>query len=1299
MKKDDIKFQVLDWSYYHDENDEGQKEYKIRLFGRTSDNKTIYTKTNKFAPHFFAKVDKSWRQSQVKMLIDEAKKRVWPPENKEGLLGDPVPVEKYDFKGFSNFTKYNFLKLTFISYDAMRSYATVLKKGVFCPMISKKKIKLALYESNIEPFLRCMHMKDLDAVGWIKIDGDKYEHLDKSVTCCDINIETDWTNLTKVDDRSIQKFVIASFDIECMSIDGSFPQATRDGDKIIQIGTTFSRFGEEECFFQHIITLGSCDPIDGVTVEECPDEKSLLLAWTKLIRKMNPDIITGYNIFGFDFEYMMDRSQKLGIYHKFSQLSRVSNEQSKWERKKLASAALGDNTLKYFDMTGRVLIDMMKVAQRDHKLDSYKLDYVASYFIKEEINTFKRNTKSNKTVIITKNNQGVKIGQYVTIYYNDSITDNKHMDGKKFQIHELGETVIDNDGKKEILSTIIVSGLIDDDILSNKGFKIFWCQAKDDISPNDIFRLQKGTSKDRALVAKYCVQDAALCNKLISKLQVLVNNIGMANVCHVPLSYLFMRGQGVKIFSLVAKKCREMNHLIPVLDVKRSGEILNIKKDDKLKITTISVPYTRDIEKGQFIALYYDADVIKDKKKLKIMDMKSNEIVSDDGTIVKTLDVTLTGIFDVKQPTKETKLLWTQTKDKLGIDKVVDQLNNKDLGKDDDDDDDDDGYEGATVFDPERGAHFKPIPVLDFASLYPNAMILRNLSHEMFVNDKKYLNLPGYRYHEIIYNGNDGSQTKCIFAEKIDGTKGIIPKILIDLLSARKKFKREMEDEKDPFKKAILDGLQQAYKVTANSLYGQTGSTFSPIYLKEIAASTTATGREMLQFSRYFIEKIFSQIINTGLHNKAQYVKYMNEIYKYYPTKFKDNINGGDIEFHVCTDEKMEIAESKFNNEKLGYKNKKEFIDVTYKTIQTLLDKKYSIKPKVIYGDTDSVFFSANITDNETGEVLRDKTALSICINLGIWASILICAMLPPPMAQEYEKVLYPFLLLSKKRYVGNLYEKNPNKYKQKSMGIVLKRRDNAPIVKVVCGGIVDQILNKHSSEGAVNFTRASLKQILSEKFPIDKFIITKTLKNDYKNRTSIVHAVLADRMAKRDPGNKPQSNDRIPYVYVQTKGKVELQGERVEHPVYVLENNIKLDYLFYITNQIMKPSLQFLELIVEKPEIIFDEYIIRETNRRKGMMPIDYIFNTQLNQDSEHDDDYMVEDDDLDEHEIDKYEGDYGDQNFICEKIDFDNLDEELVKQRTPTKKKSIRKFKKKVTANEPQVFNELANGFEINL
>ena len=98
--------------------------------------------------------------------------------------------------------------------------------------------------------------------------------------------------------------------------------------------------------------------------------------------------------------------------------------------------------------------------------------------------------------------------------------------------------------------------------------------------------------------------------------------------------------------------------------------------------------------------------------------------------------------------------------------------------------------------------------------------------------------------------------------------------------------------------------------------------------------------------------------------------------------------------------------------------------------------------------------------------------------------------------------------------------------------------------------------------------------------------MITKSLRADYKDPEKIAHKVLAERMGERDPGNKPLVNDRIPFVYIQTgankKNEKILQGDRIEHPAYIKKANLKPDYEFYITNQIMKPVLQLYALTLE---------------------------------------------------------------------------------------------------------------------
>ena len=85
---------------------------------------------------------------------------------------------------------------------------------------------------------------------------------------------------------------------------------------------------------------------------------------------MNPDVMTGYNIFGFDYDYIYKRSKMLGIEKNVSKnLSKLLTENAKFKEHSLSSSALGNNNLKYYNPKGIVQIDLMKTIQKDYKLD------------------------------------------------------------------------------------------------------------------------------------------------------------------------------------------------------------------------------------------------------------------------------------------------------------------------------------------------------------------------------------------------------------------------------------------------------------------------------------------------------------------------------------------------------------------------------------------------------------------------------------------------------------------------------------------------------------------------------------------------------------------------------------------------------------------------------------------------------------------------------------------------------------------------------------------------------------------
>ncbi len=1012
------------------------KKYVIKAFGRNEDGESVYLKIKKFPPHFYVLVPDLFEKNP-ESLFNKIKSHL--PDSMKNDIKEHDIVKRKKLYGFCANKKFHFLRLVFDCKYKMINVSRTLNNKL---RIDNKNIKLELYESNIDPFIRFMHIQNLTSCGWIQIDKSKLK-INYEKTTCDHSFSVDWDNVLPIEIVKLAPFKVCSFDLECYSGDGSFPQASRIDDKIIQIGMTFNNYGSSQINKKIMISLGTCDVIPNTRVIIASSETDLLLKFKDVIQKEDPDVITGYNIFQFDLPYLVGRAELLKVPQSFYNLSKLMDYKCKLICKDLCSSGLGDNKLKYLDMIGRVSIDLMKIVQRDYKLSVYKLDTVAENFFKDEVKTIIP-LEDNKFKVESKNIHILKINNFVRFEKDGEVIMEKY---KIINIsYDEGYFIVEN---------------LDEELIGN--YKIFWGMVKDDIKPNDIFRLYNETSRDRKMIAEYCIQDCALVSNLMIKLEILTNNISMASVCHVPLHYIILRGQGVKCLSLVAKFCRREGYLIPVMKVQE----------------------------------------------------ESTENV---------------------------------------------------------------GYEGATVFEPETGFHRKPIPVLDFNSLYPSSIISKNVSHETLVVSPEYDNLPNYTYYDVNYNSHDGSVIHCRYAKKNDefmttnpakSKFGIIPTILMGLLSERKLTKKEMDKETDPFKKNILDGKQLALKVTANSVYGQLGAPTSPIYFKHGAASTTAIGRDMLCLSRDFVENHLTNIL------KSLYDAYINDDNELLESLMKKYLKERD---------------AKFEQELMPFLND--------------LFTHFKFKPRVVYGDTDSIFINMDFKDINTDEDLYDRNTLRYNIELGKITSRFLKTLLPYPHNMEYEKTFHPFALMSKKKYIGNKFEDNVNKYKRISMGDVLKRRDNAKIVKRVIGGMVNIMMEEIDLDKAIRFVTKAITDMLQGKFGIHEFVTSKTLKGNYKDRTRLAHVVLADRMALRDPGNAPELNDRIPYVAIQvkdTKNKM-LQGDKVEHPDFIIQNNLKIDYLFYLTNQIMNPAIQFLELQMKPAEAekIFTNFIVEEELKRK---------------------------------------------------------------------------------------------------
>ena len=163
----------------------------------------------------------------------------------------------------------------------------------------------------------------------------------------------------------------------------------------------------------------------------------------------------------------------------------------------------------------------------------------------------------------------------------------------------------------------------------------------------------------------------------------------------------------------------------------------------------------------------------------------------------------------------------------------------------------DDGvqYEGATVIEPLRGFYDEPVTTLDFSSLYPSIMMAHNLCYSTLLAPQNASKLDSDDYIR--------TPSGALFVKETV-RKGVLPVILEELLAARKRAKADLKREKDPFKRAVLDGRQLALKISANSVYGFTGATVGKLPCLEISGSVTAFGRLMIEQTKTLVEEKYT---------------------------------------------------------------------------------------------------------------------------------------------------------------------------------------------------------------------------------------------------------------------------------------------------------------------------------------------------------------------------------------------------------------------------------------------------------
>lgn len=314
------------------------------------------------------------------------------------------------------------------------------------------------------------------------------------------------------------------------------------------------------------------------------------------------------------------------------------------------------------------------------------------------------------------------------------------------------------------------------------------------------------------------------------------------------------------------------------------------------------------------------------------------------------------------------------------------------------------------------------------------------------------------------------------------------------------------------------------------------------------------------------------------------------------------------------------------------------------------LPEDYSI---VRYSDTDSVFVSMmthsytkyiNMIQNfqKTAEITEETraqidTLKQACMREsfveGKRLAKEISDLFPPPISLEFEKVYNPCIILSKKRYFGNYYGTTPEKmdyvdYK----GIVLKRRDNPDIVKIVYSDIINPLLDEGQRGIPLSIKNLTkhLDDLVANKTPVNSLMVTKTLSkgygsvcdscvsgcencidgvvrqdSDYKN-FNLPQVRVAMKMRARDAGKAPKTNDRINYVFIDDGNPKSKLYERAEDAEYYSshKDTMTIDTLYYIENQLANPITEVLSLMTKESDAIFKKYIDAAKKKKLQVRP-----------------------------------------------------------------------------------------------
>ncbi|KUI63889.1 DNA polymerase delta catalytic subunit [Cytospora mali] len=357
----------------------------VKLFGVTADGNSVMLHVKDFKHYLYVAAPSGFSPQDCAPFKAFLETRV---AQHQPVIESVQMMMRENIYGFQNNTQNPFLKITVMDPKLINRVRTTIQhnnanwKGLW-----KSPDDQILTFDNIQYVLRFMVDCKIFGMSWVEAPASKYRLIPERDRQSNCQIEAECSYLDLIAHKPVGEWSkmaplrILSFDIECAGRKGIFPEANQD--PVIQIANVVTRYGEKKPFIRNVFCLDTTSPIVATQILEFGREEDMLMSWRNFLEKVDPDIITGYNIANFDFPYLLDRAKSLKCKG-FEYWSRIPSVRSVAKETNFSSKQMGNRDTKATNTNGRLQLDLLQLIQRDHNLRSYTLNSVSSHFLGEQ---------------------------------------------------------------------------------------------------------------------------------------------------------------------------------------------------------------------------------------------------------------------------------------------------------------------------------------------------------------------------------------------------------------------------------------------------------------------------------------------------------------------------------------------------------------------------------------------------------------------------------------------------------------------------------------------------------------------------------------------------------------------------------------------------------------------------------------------------------------------------------------------------------------------------------------------------